>query len=118
MSVKKLKTVLKDIDQARGLPNEHYICPQTHKLENNRLFFKTWAAVAFEADVKNPGQAFPVDFLGVPLLVINDKENSIKCNQCEKPFKSDEDIRQHIMSVHKGQPYYCDYQTTEDNELM
>jgi choline monooxygenase len=81
MSVKKLKTVLKDIDQAKGLPNEHYICPQTYKLENNRLFFKTWAAIAFEADVKNPGQAFPVNFLGVPLLVINNKENSIKVFQ-------------------------------------
>ena len=39
---------------------------------------------------------------------LHDKEKSIKCNQCEKLFKSNEDMRQHIMSVHKGQPYYCD----------
>ncbi len=81
MSVEGLDAVLQDIEQARGLPNTHYISPEMYALEREHIFFKSWSALAFEADVKNSGDAFPVDFLGVPLLVVRERKGQVNVFQ-------------------------------------
>lgn len=45
------------------------------------MFFKSWSALAFESDVPNPGDAFPVDFIGAPLLLVRDKHGDVKVFQ-------------------------------------
>jgi len=60
-----LDTVLKPIDQARGLPNAHYISPEMYALEREHIFLKNWSAIAFESDAPNANDVFPVDFLGM-----------------------------------------------------
>ncbi len=81
MMPSKLDSVLKPISVARGLPNEHYISKDMYLQEREGIFFKGWAALAFESDVKSAGDAFPVDLLGMPLLVIKDKSGSINVFQ-------------------------------------
>ena len=81
MSVQGLEAVLQNVDQARGLPNAHYISPEMYELEREHVFFKSWSALAFEADVPNPGDAFPVDFLGAPMLVVRARDGGIRVFQ-------------------------------------
>jgi len=81
MSVAGLDAVLQNIEQATGLPNAHYISPEMYALERECIFFNSWSALAFESDVKKPGDAFPVDFLGVPLLVVRGREGEVNVFQ-------------------------------------
>ena len=76
-----LEDVIKPLDTARGLPNEHYISADMYARERETLFFKNWSAAAFESDVKNAGDAFPVDFMGVPLLLVRAKDGTVNVFQ-------------------------------------
>ena len=76
-----LQNVLQDIDYAKGLPNEHYISPEMYRHEREYLFFKSWAALAFEADVPKANDAYPVDFLGTPMLVVRNSDGEINVFQ-------------------------------------
>ena len=76
-----LHEVLKPVAQARGLPNCHYIDPKTHSDERERVFSSNWAAVAFAKDLSEPGFALPMEFMGLPLLIVRDKENTIRVFQ-------------------------------------
>ena len=76
-----LQNVLQDIDDAKGLPNEHYISPEMYRHEREYLFFKSWAALAFEADVPKANDAYPVDFLGTPMLVVRNSDGEINVFQ-------------------------------------
>ena len=67
-----------DIEKARGLPNEFYTSDQYLQLEKEKVFSPNWVCVASIADVPSPGSAIPVDFLGVPLLVLRNKDGEIK----------------------------------------
>jgi len=81
MSVEGLNAVLQEIEKANGLPNAHYISPEMYALEREHVFFKSWSALAFESDVSKHGDAFPVDFLGVPLLVVRTRDGEVNVFQ-------------------------------------
>jgi phenylpropionate dioxygenase-like ring-hydroxylating dioxygenase large terminal subunit len=49
--------------------------------ERRELFFKTWSAVGVENDIPDPGDAFPLDFLGMPLLLVRGKGGVINVFQ-------------------------------------
>jgi len=66
------------IQRARGLPNAHYIDPMTIGRENRAVLETTWAALAVGADVPEPGDAKPIDFLGQPLLLLRDDEGAVR----------------------------------------
>jgi len=77
----KLENVIKPIETAHGLPNAHYTSLEKYEDEKKALFFQTWSALAFEADVPKIGDAFPVDFLGAPLLLVRDKKGDVNVFQ-------------------------------------
>ena len=81
MSADGLNHVLQDIETAKGLPNTHYISDEMYALEREHIFFKSWSAIAFESDVPNPGDAYPVDFLGVPLLILRGSDGLVNVVQ-------------------------------------
>ena len=76
-----LDDVLKPISEAKGLPNECYISEDVFAKERREVFFKTWSAVGFENDIPNPGDAFPLDFMGMPLLLVRGKGGVINVFQ-------------------------------------
>jgi phenylpropionate dioxygenase-like ring-hydroxylating dioxygenase large terminal subunit len=76
-----LDDVLQPVETARGLSNAHYISPQMYARERDVLFFENWAAIAFEADALNPGDAYPVDFMGMPLLLVRASGGELKVFQ-------------------------------------
>ena len=73
--------VLQPVATAKGLPNKHYIDPGTAKIERDKVFFANWAGLAFGKDVVEPGHAKPVDFMGIPLLIVRDNDGTLRVFQ-------------------------------------
>lgn len=76
-----LESVRQLVGQANGLPNAFYTDPETHEAEKSKVFFANWAAIGFGKDVPDPGDALPVDYLGIPLLIVRDKNGTINVFQ-------------------------------------
>jgi choline monooxygenase len=81
MSVTDLSAVRKPIHQARGLPNAHYIDNDIFAEEKQALLFSQWAGLAVAADVPEPGDAVPISFLDIPLLLIRDRQGVVRVFQ-------------------------------------
>ncbi len=76
-----LSPVLQDIENARGLPNAHYTDAAVWEEERQALWFSTWAGIGVGADIPEPGDAKPVDFLGVPLFMLRGRDGQIRVFQ-------------------------------------
>ena len=61
--------VERPIGEATGLANRAYTSPELFRLERDRVFAPSWAALGHAADVPRPGDLSPVRLLGVPLLM-------------------------------------------------
>ena len=73
-----LKSVLQNIGKAKGLPNAHYIDKEVYEEEKNSLIFDKWAGIAVASDVPNLGNAVPLTFFGMPLLLLRDKKGVVR----------------------------------------
>lgn len=76
-----LNAVIAPIEHARGLPNAHYIDQTTFAAESEAVLMGTWAGLAVAADVPENGDAKPLEFLGLPLLLIRDKDGVVRVFQ-------------------------------------
>ena len=76
-----LASVLADVSEARGLPNSFYVDADVHEAEKRALFFETWGALDFASAVPEPGDAMPVDYLGMPLLMLRDRSGALRVFQ-------------------------------------
>lgn len=76
-----LSKVRRPIDQANGLSNAHYIDPALFAEEREAVLFKNWSGLATASDVPAVGDAVPLDFLGMPLLVLRDKSGMVRVFQ-------------------------------------
>lgn len=98
-----LAAVTRPIGTARGLPNPFYTDPAVFEEEKKRVFFRNWAALGFTTDVPEPGDARPLGFLGQPLVMVRDRDGTLRVfqNICrhrgmiliEKPGKIQRAIR-------------------------
>lgn len=70
--------VQRPIEQANGLPNAHYIDPDVFAEESKALLTSTWAGLAVTDDVPKIGDAKPITFLGMPLLLIRDTDDQVR----------------------------------------
>lgn len=98
-----LAAVIQPVATARGLPNRFYTDPAVFEEEKKRVFFRNWAALGFTTDVPEPGDARPLSFLGQPLVMVRDRDGTLRVfqNICrhrgmiliEKPGKIQRAIR-------------------------
>ena len=72
-----LSAVMTSVNTANGLPNAHYVDPQTFDEEKKSVLFANWAGVGFAKDVPEEGDAMPIDFMGMPLLVVRDHNGEV-----------------------------------------
>ncbi len=72
-----LDPVMAHVNRARGLPNEHYISQSVFDEEKRSVLFANWSGIGFGKDVPAVGDARPVEFLGMPLLIVRDRDGSI-----------------------------------------
>jgi len=80
-STTDLSPVRRPIEAAHGLPNAHYIDEAVFNEERQAVLFDNWAGLAVAADVPEAGDAVPITFLGMPLLLVRDKENAVRVFQ-------------------------------------
>ncbi|MHA6261619.1 aromatic ring-hydroxylating oxygenase subunit alpha [Arenibacterium sp. CAU 1754] len=76
-----LSDVCRPIASAHGLPNAHYIDPAVFEEENRALLANQWAGLAVAADVPEAGDAVPMTFLGMPLLLLRDRDGVVRVFQ-------------------------------------
>jgi phenylpropionate dioxygenase-like ring-hydroxylating dioxygenase large terminal subunit len=76
-----LRNVRRPIDQANGLGNAHYIDPAIFAEERQAVLFNNWPGLATASDVPEIGDAVPLTFLGMPLLVLRDKSGQVRVFQ-------------------------------------
>lgn len=72
-----LASVMTSVNVANGLPNEHYIDPGVFAEEKRSVLFANWAGVGFGKDIPEEGDARPVNFLGMPILLVRDHDGEI-----------------------------------------
>ena len=76
----QLDTVLNPVETARGLPNAHYISDETFAHERDAVLFANWAGIGFAKDIA-PGEAMPIDFVGMPLIAVRSREGDLRVFQ-------------------------------------
>ena len=81
MLVSDLLAVRQSVSLAKGLPNSHYIDPTVYEEEKQALLFDQWAGLGVAADVPTPGDAVPLTFLGLPLLLLRDRKGQVRVFQ-------------------------------------
>ncbi|WP_299296332.1 aromatic ring-hydroxylating dioxygenase subunit alpha [uncultured Tateyamaria sp.] len=73
-----LSAVQRPINAAHGLPNAHYTDPHIYDEERAALLMSGWSGLAVASDVPEPGDAQPLTFLGIPLLLIRDTSGAVR----------------------------------------
>ncbi|MEL6960940.1 MAG: Rieske 2Fe-2S domain-containing protein, partial [Pseudomonadota bacterium] len=76
-----LSNVRRPVETANGLPNAHYTDPATFHREAEATLKSTWAGLAVGADVPEAGDAKPLEFLGIPLLLLRDRDGDVRVFQ-------------------------------------
>ena len=76
-----LDSVLTSIHQAKGLPNDHYISDPVFEEEKIAILFDNWSAIGFGKDIPEKGDAKPINFVDMPLLMVRDKNGEINVFQ-------------------------------------
>ena len=72
-----LSSVTNNIENANGLRNKHYISEKQFKLEKKTVMFQNWCGLSFGKDIPNIGDVKPINFLGLPLLIIRENNDVI-----------------------------------------
>ena len=72
-----LAPVLQPTAAARGLPNPLYTDSAVFAEERRRILWRSWSALAFAHDVAQPGSVYPVDHLGLPLMLVRRPDGTI-----------------------------------------
>ena len=78
LDIQKIKAVKKPIEEAHGLPNECYTSVEYLNFEKEKIFKDKWTVIGVGSLVPSPGDAYPYNLLGIPLIVLRDKENRIR----------------------------------------
>lgn len=73
-----LRAAQAPIDSASGLPNTAYNDEQVFEFERDNLIGKTWAAIDFNSELPENGYAKPIDFMGLPILLVRDRNDQIR----------------------------------------
>ena len=78
LDLKKLEAVNKPIENANGLPNECYINEDYLAYEREKIFCDKWTVIGVASSLPNQGDAKPYNLLGIPLILIRDKNMEIR----------------------------------------
>ncbi len=78
LDVEKIKEVNQPIEKAHGLPNECYTNPNYMMFEREKIFADKWCVIGVASSVPNIGDAKPYNLLGIPLIILRNKEDKIR----------------------------------------
>jgi len=78
ISKEKLDVVSNSIEKAHGLPNECYLNGEYTLIERKKIFEDKWVVIGVASSLPKPADAKPFDLLGIPLIILRDKNNNIR----------------------------------------
>ena len=73
-----LENAMLCIEEASGLPNPLYNDPELFAEERDRLLGKTWSGIGFAGDLPASGYAKPITFMGLPLVIVRDRDDVLR----------------------------------------
>jgi choline monooxygenase len=71
-------TFRQPLENLTGLPNLAYNSSAYAKFERDQVLAKTWFCIATLAQLSRDGWVHPVDIIDLPLLVVRDRDNTIR----------------------------------------
>ena len=74
----KLNIVGESIENAHGLPNECYLKGPYTNIERKKIFEDKWVTIGVASSVPNQGDTKPFDLLGIPLIIVRDKQHKVR----------------------------------------
>jgi len=77
LSPDEFAAATRPIASARGLPNRAYTSLDWARAERDGLLGRTWTCLGF-ADEVAPRHAVPVDLLGLPLVIVRDRDGVLR----------------------------------------
>lgn len=77
----QLESAVRPIETATGLGNAFYTDEAAFRREQQAVFFSQWCGVGFAKDAPEPGDAMPISFLGMPLLLLRDRDKTLRVFQ-------------------------------------
>lgn len=72
-----IDSVCQPIALANGMPNAVYDDPALFEYERDNVLGKNWAGLAFASELPNKGFAKPVNFMGLPLAIMRNREGEL-----------------------------------------
>ena len=78
LDINKIEVVKNPIEKAHGLPNECYLNNDYLEFEKEKIFKNNWTMIGVASSVPNPGDVKPFNLLGIPILIVRNKENKVK----------------------------------------
>jgi choline monooxygenase len=78
VDISKIEVVKNPIEKAHGLPNECYLNDDYLEFEREKIFQNNWTMIGVASSVSNVGDVKPFNLLGVPLLIIRNKNKEVK----------------------------------------
>ena len=78
LGAEAIEAIGQPIESARSLPAAAYTSDAFFRLEQNRLFPRTWTCVAFAQEISEPGDAVPLMIAGLPVILLRDKDGEIR----------------------------------------
>ena len=78
LTADEIAAVRRPAHQAHGLPGRVYADPAFFDLERQKLFPRTWMAIAYESDVADPGDVMPVSTGGWDFIVARNRQDKVK----------------------------------------
>jgi len=78
LTPERLREVTRPIGEATGLPNITYVDADCFRLEREAVLGRTWAGIAFVDSIPSRPFAQPIEFMGLPLLVVRDRHGALR----------------------------------------
>lgn len=78
LSQQQLEAIGAPIEKARTLPSDAFYSEAFYEAERENIYSKHWIAALFDSDVANPGQVFPFELCGMPLLAIHGMDGKLR----------------------------------------
>jgi len=78
ITVDAINRVRNPIDSASGLPNVAYTDQEVFAFERDKVLANTWAGLLFASELPEPGFSVPIDFMGLPLMAVRDRDNQLR----------------------------------------
>ena len=78
LNTSSIEKINNPIHQATGLPNRTYTCSEFFTFERERLFSEQWTGLTQACVIPNPGDIWPINWMGIPLVIVRTQNNQVK----------------------------------------